>query len=70
MTDKYWGFMIIDSHKNLHLALCLTCCFFLNVSNAHIKCCSTRIPCSIRAFFWENEQYPYVWPAKLSFDNI
>ena len=35
MTNKYCGFMIIDSHENLHLALCLTHCLFLNFSNTH-----------------------------------
>ena len=61
---------MIDLHENLHLALCLTHCFFLNFSNAHIKCCSIWILGSFRAFSWENEQHPYAWPVKLVFDKI
>ena len=70
MTNKYWGFMIIDPHENLHLALCLTHCFFLNLSNAHKNVVQLRFLAASRAFSWENEQYPYVWPVKLTFDKI
>ena len=61
MTNKCWGFMTIDSHEN---------CFFLRFSNTHIKCCSIRIPGSCKAFSWGNEQHPYAWPVKLTFDKI
>ena len=61
--------MIIDSHENLHLALCLTHgFFFLNFSNTH-KMLFNSDSLQHRVLTWENEKYPYIWPVKLTFDK-